>query len=113
MHLDTSELRKLAADLEAGSASVEERAPLAVRKVALDIEAAAKAAAPVDTGNLKNSISSDIDGLSAEIGPTAEYGMYVEYGTSRMRPQPYMGPAVDANSGNLDEALGQIAGKIL
>jgi HK97 gp10 family phage protein len=31
--------------------------------------------------------------LTAEVGPTAEYGAFVEYGTSRMRAQPYMTPA--------------------
>lgn len=28
------------------------------------------------------------------VGPTAKYGVYVERGTSRMKPQPYLEPAV-------------------
>lgn len=54
-----------------------------VRKTAFDIEAHAKAIAPVDTGNLKNTISTDIagDGLSAEVTANADYAAHVEYGT--------------------------------
>lgn len=113
MHFDVSELRGLEADLEKGAGKVEGLTPRVVAKVAFDIEASAKAAAPVDTGHLKNSISTDVDGLTAEIGPTASYAMYQEYGTSRMRPQPFMGPAVDANEGKFVQAMGQVGEKIL
>lgn len=113
MRFDVSELRSLETALKAGAEKVEDLVPRVVAKVAFDIEASAKAGAPVDTGNLKNSISTDVDGLTAEIGPTASYAMYVEYGTSRMRPQPFMGPAVDANIGNFEKALEQVGGKIL
>lgn len=113
MHFDVSELRALEADLEKGAAKVEGLATKVVAKVALDIEASAKAGAPVDTGFLKNSISSDINGLSAEVGPTASYSMFLEYGTSRMAPQPFMGPAVDANEPNFVSAMGQVGEKIL
>ena len=81
MRFDTSELRKLSADLGKADAKVTELAKVVVKKTASDIEASAKIFAPVDTGNLKNSISTDVDGLVALIGPTAEYGEYVERGT--------------------------------
>lgn len=41
----------------------------------------AAANAPVDTGRLKGSIVCNVEGDSALIGPTAEYGIFVEYGT--------------------------------
>jgi HK97 gp10 family phage protein len=113
MHFDVSELRALSADLAKADEKVTELATKVVAKVALDIEASAKAGAPVDTGALKNSISSDINGLSAEIGPTISYGVFQEYGTSRMAPQPFMGPAVDANEPNFVSAMGQVGEKIL
>jgi len=113
MHFDVSELRDLEGDLKKGAAKVEELAPLVVKKSALDIERDAKIKAPVDTGNLMGSIGSDIDGLSAEVGPTAEYGGYVEYGTSKMDAQPYMGPAFEKHAPVFEKALGQVAGKIL
>jgi HK97 gp10 family phage protein len=110
---DASELNKLAVDLGHASAKIVKPASLAIRKTAYDIERDAKAFCPVDTGNLRNSISTDARGLSAEIGPTAEYAAYVEEGTSRMAPQAYMGPAYDRHAGELVVALEHIAGDIL
>lgn len=105
MGFDTSGIRQLQADLGHLSARAVPVASRAVAKVAHDIEATAKVLAPVDTGNLQSSISTDLGVLSAEVGPTAEYGAYVEEGTSRMAPQPYMGPAADRHFPELDKAL--------
>lgn len=113
MHLDVSELHDLERDLVKGAAKVEAAAPLIVKKTALDIEADGKINAPVDTGTLQNSISSDINGLTAEIGPSTEYEGYVEYGTSKMAAQPYMGPAAEKNTPPFEKALGKVAEKIL
>ena len=113
MHIDASELRALSRDLKAGAGQVRPRAEQVVKKSAFDIEATGKINAPVDTGNLESSISTDIDGLTAQIGPTAEYGGYVEYGTSKMDAQPYMGPAVDRHAPTFESALGQVGEKIL
>lgn len=113
MRLDTSELRVLAGDLKKGAAKVEKTAPLVVKKSGLDIEASAKVNAPVDTGTLQSSISSDINGLTAEIGPSTEYEAFVEYGTSKMAAQPYMGPAFEKHAPKFEQALGKVAEKIL
>lgn len=113
IHVDTSELRKLALDLAEAPSRIQRRAPAAIRKTALGIERDAKILCPVDTGNLRSSIGSDIGVLSAEIGPTAEYGGYVEQGTSRMSPQPYLGPAFDRRIGTLEQALGNAVEDIL
>ena len=113
MGFDTSALQKLAVELGEADARVTDRVSAAIRKTALDIEADAKALAPVDTGALKNSISSDIKPLSAEIGPSTSYAHFVEHGTSRMAAQPYMGPAFERRVPGLEKAIGQIGGKIL
>lgn len=119
MGADISELRTLAADLTAAGASVGSRARDVVRKTAYDIERDAKALVAVDTGNLKNSIGhSDLrlgtsGQLAVEIGPTANYGIFLELGTSRMPAQPFMGPAADRNEPGFEAAMGQLAGDIL
>lgn len=48
----------------------------------------------VDTGRLVNSISHMVKGDSAYIGTNVEYAAYVEMGTSRSKPYPYLKPAI-------------------
>ena len=64
--------------------------------IGLQAEGYAKMLCPVDTGNLRNSITHEVDvaDKKAYIGTNVEYAAYVEYGTSRMRAQPYLKPAV-------------------
>lgn len=50
---------------------------------------------PVDTGFLKSTIDADTNGLMCEAEATAEYAQYVEYGTWKMRAQPFFEPAVE------------------
>ena len=95
-----------------------------VRKCAFDLEADAKAGAPVDTGALRNSIhvgtanTSTYEAaatavrsinpkaklfpplpnppiMSAFVAVGVEYGAYLEYGTVRATAQPFFIPAVD------------------
>lgn len=95
----SDELRQLSADLGKASAEITRKAQRVVAKTAHDIEATAKRNAPVDTGALRDSISASITGggMQAVIGPTVSYGVFVEFGTRRMRPQPYMGPALTSH----------------
>jgi len=141
---DTSEVRHLQLDLTSAPAEVQRKAPVAVKKTLFATEGTAKQLAPVDTGFLANSISTDIDrdGLGGVVGPTANYGDVVEYGSGphviRPRdaqflhfsiggvdifarevhhpgtaPQPYLGPAADKHFSQLEDALGDIGEGIL
>lgn len=51
--------------------------------------------APVKTGNLKRSITLNIEdeGLTAAVTPTAHYAPYVEYGTRFMNAKPFLRPS--------------------
>lgn len=117
---DGSELNRLSADLTKAAGKVGPLVQVVIRKAAIDIEATAKAFVPVDTGNLKNSIGhSDLRTvgqsgvMEVEIGPTANYGAFVEFGTSRQGPAAFMGPAFDRHSGPFGDALEQLAAGIL
>ena len=48
----------------------------------------------VDTGNLRNSINYIVNNDTAYIGTNVEYAPYVEFGTYKSRPYPYLKPAV-------------------
>lgn len=60
----------------------------ALEKCGLTAEGYAKKLCPVDTGNLRNSISHIVDEseLSAYVGTNSEYGPYVELGTGKYYP---------------------------
>lgn len=61
----------------------------------------------VDTGNLMNSISVRSQGLKAYVFTPVEYGLYLEFGTSRMAARPWLRPALDANLPEFRQAIQQ------
>lgn len=111
------DLNRLAIDLAAHAALAPAAARVAVRKTAADIKGTAQALCPVDTGNLRASITYETwelkAGARAEIGPTANYGGFVERGTARMGPHAYLGPAFDRHAYQLVDAARAIAARIL
>lgn len=92
-------------------------------KACMLVERSAKQKAPKGTGELRRSITSEVNGLEGKVYTPLEYAPYVEYGTglfaenggrmdvpwnykddqgewhstSGMHPQPYMRPALDEN----------------
>lgn len=103
-----------------------------VRKTALEWVAQAASSAPVDTGFLKNSIYSvtsdgsgyqggdkalpeiagPADDQSAFVAVGAEYGVYVEFGTSRAPAQPYFYPAMEKVRPGFESAIAAIQNKL-
>lgn len=68
----------------------------ALEAVGMQAENYAKLLCPVDTGNLRNSITHEQGGENFEVvGSNVFYAPYVEYGTSRSKAQPYLKPAVE------------------
>jgi len=80
-----------------------------IKTVGFAVEALAKTKAPVDTGALRNSIYTETGGIdegiadtglpnppkdSVYVGPTVEYALYLELGTSNSNAQPFMIPAL-------------------
>lgn len=62
----------------------------------------ARSRCPVDTGNLRGSITYEIardgDGLSARVGTNVPYAIYVHEGTRYMAPRPFLREAIDSVS---------------
>lgn len=67
---------------------------MAMERCGLQAEGYAKDLCPVDTGNLRNSITHAVEGKSAYIGTNVGYAPYVELGTgiytSGGRPTPWV-----------------------
>lgn len=140
VYIDAREVEDLAAEILHHTSTVPGLTRAAVRKVGYDMQVAAQRYCPVDTGFLRASISSDFTGLAVTVGPTAEYGGYVELGVPHpfeitahaggvlhfiddgvdvftrrvthppMPPRPYLSPAFEENVPRLEEALGVIGG---
>jgi len=86
-----------------------------LEEVADKIKEDAKELCPVDTGSLRKSIRKEKEltslypftytvGIAAggqvknpKTGREVDYAAHVEFGTSRMPPQPFMGPAIEKN----------------
>lgn len=105
------------------------------------VESAAKENAPVDTGELRNSISYEVNGRdSVSIGTNLEYGPYIEWGsglfaeegdgrqdvpwhyqsadgewhtTSGQHPQPFLRPAFEDTVDDVKRVLAENIKKAL
>jgi HK97 gp10 family phage protein len=64
----------------------------------------------VDTGRLRSSITykveNDFGKITGLVGTNVFYGSYLEFGTSRMPPYPWLFPAAEANHDNIVKLLG-------
>lgn len=78
--------------------SIDGRLAEAVKAGAETVRDGAAAACPVDTGALRDSITAESDGNSAIVSANTDYAAFVEFGTSKMAPQPYLVPALIENS---------------
>ncbi len=117
LEADVTGLNTIRGSLIASDRIVAARAGRLVRETAADVTATAKVLAPVKTGNLRRSITHQVndipDGIEAVVGTNVEYAPYVEFGTSRMAPRAFLGPALDRHGYQLAEGLARLGGRIL
>lgn len=95
---------------------LEQKTSQIVTQRTMEMEANAKNLAPVDTGHLRRSITSDIKsnskGTTGETSVNVEYGLFVEYGTVRQGAQPFLFPAfkkaAEGFKSDIKNALGEV-----
>ncbi len=60
-----------------------------------------------DTGYLVNNIKRrmDSDKLGGEVRSRADYSKFLEFGTSKMLPRPFMFPALEKNRGKIKQRI--------
>jgi len=101
MPFDVSDVSKLTADLNRTRLRVGRQSAAVVRDAAFRVEASAKSRVPVQSGELRGSIDTRFYGsgnsgrMSAVVRAGAFYARFVEDGTSRQAPQPFMQPALN------------------
>ena len=77
----------------------------ALRTGALIVEGDAVLRSPVDTGNLRASITHRVDGDEATIGTNVEYAPAQEF-----KYNPFLRPALDENKNQVQNIMGKIIG---
>ena len=75
--------------LEAIRAAIED----SLDEIGSTVAERARSTVPVDTGALRDSIGHKVSGSTAYVYAQQPYASYVELGTSRQAPQPYLRPA--------------------
>ena len=71
----------------------------ALEAIGIQAEGDVAELAPVDTGRLRDSITHEVDESeeAVYIGTNVEYAAYQEYGTSKMKPHPFLKPGIMNN----------------
>ncbi len=68
-------------------------------------EAYARDLCPVDTGRLRDSIHYEVTEEGMSLIADAPYAEYVELGTHRTAPQPFLRPAMEEHAGEFEQAI--------
>jgi HK97 gp10 family phage protein len=103
-----------------------ENADKALRATAFQVEGIAKGGSPVLTGANRNSIYTktskgnhgtpgdmgdilpNVSQGEAVVGPSMEYSAFLEFGTSRMAPRPYLTPAAEQAPALFEENIKKV-----
>lgn len=108
IEFDMSEVEALAAELAAAGPKAEKVSSVDLTRIAGELRNDARASAPVDTGELRDSIRVRSGKDWRIVEATAEHASYVHFGTSDTSPQPYLWPHVGDATRALAIALGDI-----
>ena len=87
-----AEFAKFAADLLRVASGVDVKGQKAVERVGQGALAMARSIAPTDKGDLRSGLRLTRKGTVAVVESSEFYSAFQEYGTSRMPPNPFMGP---------------------
>jgi HK97 gp10 family phage protein len=88
----------------------------AIKTCCIIVEGQAALFAPVDTGLLRKSINHRVrkvkDTFIGEVGTNVEYAPFQEFGTSKMKPQPFLTPALTINRARIGKIIGNAIAKV-
>lgn len=94
--------------IERYSAEAQKRVKAQIQKSVYQIASDARKLAPVDTGNLRSSItgSSNVKaGFAGTVSTNVDYAAFVEFGTRKSPAQPFMFPAAESERPLFEEGM--------
>lgn len=98
-----------ARDLVRVATGLDARGQAAAKKVGRNALKTAQSLAPRDTGALRGAIRLTQDGERAIVSTSLYYAAFQEFGTSKMAPNPYMGPAFQRHAPELVREVEKVA----
>lgn len=90
-----AQFARFASDLLKAATDIDALGVAAAEKVGRGALRTAKSIAPEKSGDLERSLTFRREGTTAVISSDLFYARFQEFGTSRMAPNPFMGPTVD------------------
>jgi len=115
--IDTSELSLLAQQSAGAGVVVAAELSTVMTRAVIQIEGDAKRVVPVDTGNLRRSLTHEVTadggGAVGTVGTNVRYARPVEFGTYKMKAQPYLGPAFTKNRAAIEREFSGIMAKVV
>src|SRR5258706_11186897 len=102
--LDPSILDRITANIRPGARRI-------VNTYGLAIASEAAQNAPIDTGALRSSILAEskmTDDMTFTVQDGVEYGVYQEFGTSRMAAHPFLIPAIESWAERFQQAFAEL-----
>lgn len=77
----------------------------ALNEIGMFVEGEAKEIVPVDTGNLRNSITYEAEEKNVIVGSATSYAPFVELPTSKTKAQPFLRPAILDNKSTIQQIV--------
>lgn len=108
-----SEFSRFADDLRRAATGIDRQAAVAVERVGQGALKAARATVPVDSGDLRKSLTYRRKGSVATVTSALYYSAFQEFGTSQMAPNPFIGPAAQEWGPRLVAAVEQIRDEVV
>lgn len=97
MPVDVSELLALSDDLKKSAGKIRKKVVPVVQHTKDDLARDMKAAAPVLSGALRDSITATGNGVSATVGTSIRYAQFVAYGSAHNpNPVDFINPPADS-----------------
>ena len=101
----TSHRQEIEGKLTANLQSALEKVGLVVERQAKINVSQSSGHPRVQTGRLRSSITHEVGQGEVAIGSNVYYGKYLEFGTSKMPPYPWLFPSVESNRQNIISIL--------